>query len=64
MALLGPHLIVPAITTGVVAVVSGIFYLGTVSLSSPPEATDPILEERLKATGLLTKKEPEPEARN
>jgi flagellar basal body-associated protein FliL len=61
MALLGPHLIVPAITTGVVAVVSGIFYLGTVSLSSPPEATDPILEERLKATGLLTKKELEPE---
>jgi len=61
MALLGPHLLVPAITTGVVAVVGGIFYLGTVSLSSPPEANDPILEERLKATGLLTKKEPEPE---
>lgn len=60
MAILGSHLIVPAITTGVVAVIGGIFYLGTVSLSSPPEATDPLLEERLKATGLLTKKEPEP----
>ena len=60
MALLRPHLIVPALTTAVVVGVGAIFYLGTVSLSSPPEATDPILEERLKATGLLTKKEPEP----
>ena len=61
MPLIGPHLIVPAISSAVVTVVGGFFYLGTVSLSSEPEGSDPVLEERLRATGLINKKEPEPE---
>ena len=61
MPLLGPHLIVPAITTAVVTVVGSFFYMGTVSLSTEPEASDPLLEKRLEATGLIIKKEPAPE---
>jgi flagellar basal body-associated protein FliL len=63
MPLLGPHLIVPAITTAVVTVVGSFFYLGTVSLSTEPEASDPLLEKRLEATGLIIEKKsaPEPE---
>ena len=63
MALLGPHLIMPAMTTAVTAVVGGLFYMGSVALTSPPEKTDPELEERLKATGLIAEKEPEPVAK-
>ena len=62
MALLGPHFIMPAVATTVTAVVGGLFYLGSIALTSPPEKTDPELEERLKATGLITEKEPEPVA--
>ena len=61
MPLLGPHLIVPAITTAVVTVVGSFFYLGTVSLSTEPEARDPLLEKRLEATGLIIEKKPIPE---
>ncbi len=64
MALLGPHLIMPAVTTTVTAVVGGLFYIGAVALTSPPKKTDAELEERLKATGLITEKEPEPVTEN
>jgi flagellar basal body-associated protein FliL len=45
----------------VVTVVGSFFYMGTVSLSTEPEASDPLLEKRLEATGLIIKKEPAPE---
>ena len=62
MALLGSHLIMPAVATTVTAVVGGLFYMGSVALTSPSTKSDPKLEERLKATGLITEKEPEPVA--
>ena len=62
MPLIGPHLIMPAVTTTVTAVVGSLFYMGSVALTSPPEKINPELEERLKATGLITEKEPEPVA--
>ena len=49
----------PVMTTTVTAVVGGLFYMGSVALTSPPQKTDPELEDRLKATGLITEKKPE-----